>query len=166
MGNFSIRTATGSTLATAMPRASTSTTGTTTTAMTTSVCPRLGSQHLFCKEAARHMPGSSYVSRDDFIHPPSIRPISSIFSSRIIYFLTSMTLASFARRKNTLRRLSFTLTFFRIGSFSALYASLAARIPSMTSRMAFSLRIQIVCFLEDWDIEIIHNCNENLLRPF
>ncbi len=67
VGQYSIRTVTGSTLATAMPMASTSTTTGTTTATTTWVSVPPGSQHLFCKGAARHMLGSSYDSFVDFI---------------------------------------------------------------------------------------------------
>src|SRR3989344_1688695 len=80
----------------------------------------------------------------DLIHPPSIRPISSMGDWSAMYFLLSIVFTSFSSRRSTRNRLSFTLTFSSAGIFSDLYCWLASRIPSMTSSRAFSQRGQTV----------------------
>src|SRR3989338_2942106 len=95
---------------------------------------------------------SLYRSLVDLIQPPSIRPISSTNCCRVAYFLLSMVFTSFISRKNTRKKLSFTLVLSRAGSFSILYVWLAASIPSRISSMIFSHRCQMVylsCFVTE-----------------
>src|SRR3989344_390061 len=80
----------------------------------------------------------SYRSLVDLIQPPSILPVSSIISWSVIYFLVSITLTSFVRRRKTLKKLSLRLVFSRTGSFSDLESWLALRMPSNTSSIRFS----------------------------
>ena len=61
-----------------------------------------------------------FYSFNDFIHPPSIRPISSTISCNCRHFLISSTFVSLARRRKRRNRLSFALTRSRCGSFSGL----------------------------------------------
>lgn len=74
-----------------------------------------------------------YRSLVDFIHPPSIRPTSSRFASMRTYCLPSMAFRSFMSRTHTLRKLSRTLVFSKVGSFSCFDCWLANSIPSRIS---------------------------------
>jgi len=51
--------------------------------------------------------GELLFSRTDFIHPPSIRPISSTISCKRRHFLRSSSLVSFVRRRKMRSTLSF-----------------------------------------------------------
>ena len=80
----------------------------------------------------------------DLIHPPSILPISSIISCKMIYFLLSKDLVSFIRRTRKRRVFSFTLAFSRRIILLAFFEYPASRKSSTMSIIISSLRSNIV----------------------
>ena len=79
--------------------------------------------------------GPSYLSFIDLIHPPSILPISTIFSSRIIYFLLSMHFISKEILIRYFKRLFLSLAFSISPSFSIFVLKLADKTNSNISKM-------------------------------
>ena len=144
--NISTRTVTTSTSVTSMPRVWTSTTGTTTIAIPTSASRLPGSHNSIRIETPTLVivGVSIYLSFVDFIHPPSILPISSIISCKQMYFLLSKDLVSFIRRMRKRRVFNLTLAFSRIGTLLELLEYPASRKSSTISIILSSLRLKIV----------------------
>lgn len=88
------------------------------------------------------------IRRVDFIHPPSIRPISSTSDWSAIYFLLSSVFTSFISRRKTRRMFSFRLTLSRAGSLSVLFGNNGA--------IAIERFVEFVRFFEYRDVKIIH----------
>lgn len=100
----------------------------------------------FCSEVSplhkEHPYGCSLYYRevlDDLIHPPSIRPISSIISWSVVYFLLSSDFVSFISRTKKRSVFSLMLAFSRIAVLLSLLEYPASRKYSMTSTIRFSL---------------------------
>src|SRR3989344_8015034 len=76
----------------------------------------------------------------DLIQPPSILPISSTSTSSATSFLLSIAFVSFMSRIKIRKKISLTLAFSRVGTFSPLCIWLARRTLSSTSSKQFSHR--------------------------
>ena len=73
-------------------------------------------------------------------HPPSIRPTSSIFSDKAMYFLLSRDFVSHSTSRRIFAVSSFLIANFTYGSFSVWQVKLATQMDSMQSMNRPSIR--------------------------
>lgn len=81
----------------------------------------------------------------DLIHPPSMRPISSMICWSCVYFFRSIAFVSFARRTRIRRRLSCTLACSSGVHFISLFRCPARKSDSIIERHCSSVLCQSPC---------------------